>query len=464
MADRKRLLTRLEHGETLVLFDGLDEAPASDGEPDEQALDRRRLIVDSVHAFCVAHPACRVVVTSRVKPYEQSGYQLPGLPVFTLAELDDPRIRRFTGRWYDELARVGQLSAEEAEQARERLQVALATRRDLREMAGTPLLLTMLAMVNARAGLPDSRAELYHECVEQLLWEWEKAKVEGDVSVQSLAGLLQAAGADLKRADVERVLWELTYEVHGQSGKRTADLPADRLEKRLAAVHPRKHEGKAWASRVVALMQERGGLLVEVEPGHFTFPHRTFQEYLAARWLLEQENRPQTAAGLAASDAWREVVLLACGYLTHLGRFGDVQAIVAELAGGDRFETPEDRRRLLVAGQAWLEFGPHRATGHTGDDLKRKLPPLLTGLMQNKDAEPAQRLEAGLALADLGEPHGEPDALTPIAAKAKLGYDFRIGTYPVTNAEYRRFVQAGGYEQSKPWWSKQAIEEIIAVL
>ena len=31
----------------------------------------------------------------------------------------------------------------------------------------------------------------------------------------------------------------------------------------------------------------------------------------------------------------------------------------------------------------------------------------------------------------------------------------------MTNAEYRRFVQAGGYEQSKPWWSKQAIEEIL---
>jgi formylglycine-generating enzyme required for sulfatase activity len=36
----------------------------------------------------------------------------------------------------------------------------------------------------------------------------------------------------------------------------------------------------------------------------------------------------------------------------------------------------------------------------------------------------------------------------------KLPYDFSIGRYPVTNAEYARFIEAGGY-QDEQWWTKQ---------
>ena len=57
--------------------------------------------------------------------------------------------------------------------------MALASRPTLREMAGTPLLLTMLAHVNLRGRLPEGRAELYGECTNQLLWEWEKLQGAG---------------------------------------------------------------------------------------------------------------------------------------------------------------------------------------------------------------------------------------------------------------------------------------------
>ena len=177
--ERDALLHRLNQPDTLVLLDGLDEAPGADpNDPASkraEALDRRRTIVESVDAFCSERPTCRVLVTCRVKPYEQKAYQLAHTPAFTLAELDDPRIERFLQRWYDEMARTGS-SPEKTEADRSQLQAALGRRPNLRQMAGIPLLLTMLARVNARSGLPDNRADLYHECVEQLLWEWEVAK------------------------------------------------------------------------------------------------------------------------------------------------------------------------------------------------------------------------------------------------------------------------------------------------
>lgn len=298
----ERWLERFDDERTLVLFDGLDEVPAGGGE-----IDRRQVIVAAVEAFRAAHPSCRVLVTCRVKPYRDSASQLDQCPTYELAALDDDRVRRFCGRWYDELARVGRLSDGEAEDRRERLLAALGDRPVLREMADTPLLLTMLARVNARARLPESRAELYGECVEQLLWEWERQKRGGVDTLASLQERPDATrpGTSLKRADFERVLWRLTWEAHGDSGKDgTVDLPFAALREALAGIHPERDPGWAWANRVLELMRERGRLLVESGPGVFTFPHRSFQEYLACRWLLEQGDVPSTAGRLAGDDTW----------------------------------------------------------------------------------------------------------------------------------------------------------------
>ncbi|MBI1299718.1 SUMF1/EgtB/PvdO family nonheme iron enzyme [bacterium] len=456
------LLRRLAQPNTLVLFDGLDEAPPENA---DTGLDRRAILVKSVQDFCTAHPDCRVLVTSRIKPYQNKIYRLDDLPIVTLAKLDTERIERFLHNWYAERARVEPDKAAKATNDRDRLLRSLSERPALREMAETPLLLTMLAAVNAWAGLPESRAELYDKCVEQLLWEWEKRKQDEDGesgdsgSEDGLLDLLYEAG--LQRPDMERVLWEMTFNAHATSGADTADLPADTLRKKLAAIHPKKSgQDWAWAARVVALMAERGGLLVETDTDIFSFPHRSFQEYLAARWLLEQEDRTAEAARLAESDIWREVVLLGCGYLSYKGSYSDVQAIIHELTGGRRFDTPEKRLRLLVGGQAWAEFGPHRARGNTGEELTERIPERLTQLMQDRHAPPRQRLDAGLLLADLHILPPDLEDFVPILAVDTLGYDFRIGKYPVTNAQFRRFVDDGGYAEDKPWWTNEAVEDL----
>ena len=53
------------------------------------------------------------------------------------------------------------------------------------------------------------------------------------------------------------------------------------LWKELARLHPDKEQNLNWARGLVEHIRQRAGLLMEREPGVFTFPHRTFQEYLA---------------------------------------------------------------------------------------------------------------------------------------------------------------------------------------
>ncbi|RIK24997.1 MAG: hypothetical protein DCC55_40925, partial [Chloroflexi bacterium] len=59
------------------------------------------------------------------------------------------------------------------------------------------------------------------------------------------------------------------------------------------------------------------------------------------------------------------------------------------------------------------------------------------------------RLDAGLLLADLDlDPPGLDDFVTV------PGWGFQIGRYPVTNKQYRRFVEAGGYIDDR-WWQDE---------
>lgn len=122
-------------------------------------------------------------------------------------------------------------------------------------------------------------------------------------------------------------------------------------------------------------------------------------------------------------------------------------AIFEALAGDQRYEPLKAWMQAQPASSVQL---PEAATTRAidGDQVHR-----LHAVMQDRHRPAQERLEAGRQLSDLGVlPEGLDDFI------AVPGTDFRIGKYPVTNYQFRRFVEAGGYGakggERPPWWSE----------
>jgi formylglycine-generating enzyme required for sulfatase activity/energy-coupling factor transporter ATP-binding protein EcfA2 len=400
----------LESGQAIVLLDGLDEIPTKAG---------RTFVRDAVMAFAGRYPQTRLVVTCRTLSYQDPAWQLAGVGAFELAPFDEKKIDHFIGAWYEELARLGVVKTEEATSLAGRLQEAVR-RPDLWRLAPNPLLLTVMALVHTHKGhLPDARALLYEDTVDILLWRWEEIKAGGDEAAPRLRRLLLETGRT--DVDLKRVLWELAFQAHGEAegdeavrlsahDEALADIGELRLQKALAGLHP---EGSLdWAQQVIRAMKLRAGLLLERAPEVFTFPHRTFQEYLAGAHLSAQADFARQSGRLAAEGAvWREVVLLAVGRLVYLS--GDIEkplALVGELCPAQVVDDETAWRQAWLAGEALVEMGLNRVRDSAlGRDLVERVRHRLAELVSQGRLSPVERADSGRALAKLGDPRFSVD-------------------------------------------------------
>jgi len=327
--------------------------------------------------------------------------------------------------------------------------------------------------------LPDARALLYEETVEILLWRWEQIKVQDKADKEQEVSLLrllqQAHRTDV---DLKRVLWELAFTAHRQGStgeERVADIGELDLIQALAALHPT--HSLDWGKAVVETIKLRAGLLVERVPGRFTFPHRTFQEYLAGAHIAAQADFSRQAAELAEEYAlWREVILLGVGRLVYLS--GDIEkplALIAELCPAQiKEDSISEWQKQWLAGDIVKEIGINRVKDcGLGRELLPRVQTRLVSLIQNSPLPPRERAEAGNTLADIGDSRFREDAwwlpIDPLLGfieipawpfqmgemgktiNIEIPYTYYISRYPVTQAQFQEFVDDGGY-RVEPFW------------
>lgn len=453
----------------LILLDGLDEVPEAD--------QRRTQIKAAVEDFAATFGKCRLLLTSRTYAYQNQEWRLRTFEATVLAPFSDGQIRHFIDRWYAHRAAVLLQAERDAQGRAALLQQAILRSDRLHALAERPLLLTLMASLHAWRGgsLPERREELYADAVDLLLDQWEGQRVvrnaRGDVIFmqRSLAEYLEVG-----RTKVLTLLQHLAYQAHQSQPELvgTADLAEDGLVLALMGLSDR---ADLQPRLLVEYLSHRAGLLTPRGVKVYTFPHRTFQEYLAACHLTEVDF-PELVAQLArtAPERWREATLLAAAKVARGTPFA-LWSLVDELCPHQRNAdgcTDADAWGALLAGQAIDETMRDAAgalptlSARNGERVERVRHSLVTVLTRSK-LPAAERALAGRTLAHLGDPRPEVMTIEGMEfcyipagpflrtdeenSEVDLPYGYWLARYPVTNAQFQPFVAAGGYSEERFW-------------
>jgi energy-coupling factor transporter ATP-binding protein EcfA2 len=288
----------------LLLIDGLDEIA--------DQMTRQRLL-EAVEAFVQIpiYAQVRCLLTTRPHGFQDvslgAKFQKTEVQAFTS---DD--IAAFIRHWY-ETAYAEEYQAEASE-----LITAIREQDRVTELAKNPLLCTIIAIIyrNNRV-LPNRRVELYLKCCEALLDTWERNKREL-VEQSPLIGRFDW------HTKLE-LLMPIAYRFHAQEQKLA--LPEAEVVKLLAEALAEFDLSHGLAAeqedrQFIAAIRDRSGILQGRGDGTLEFSHRTFQEYLAARYIARQADPVYIDLVMKHLHEawWREVHLLVIG---HLGSGSD---------------------------------------------------------------------------------------------------------------------------------------------
>lgn len=325
------VLEGLSHGSCLLLVDGLDEITNPR---------IRVMFCQELERTAARYPQAPIVVTSRIVGYRDMPFRMgSGFSHGAIAELTVEDKDRFAERWI-ELTEQHQPLAERQRRLHELIEALHSTNR-IERLTGNPMLLTTLALVKRKVGkLPNRRTKLYSEAVAVLL-NWNP-RMYSTIEEEEAIPQLEYLAYEMCRRGVQRL---------------TGDEVLDLLDK-LRLEYPNvRSVRKRDPETFLKLLEERssilirsGGIWIRDSPEEkpvWEFRHLTFQEYLAARALLDGRYPGRNkAVSLAAQVASLAVASSRPRSEEQPGLFD------GESAEDDDAEIPESWReaiRLLVA-------------------------------------------------------------------------------------------------------------------
>ncbi len=442
--DETYFQAKLSAGDCIVLLDGLDETP------DRRMRRRVRHIIDEAVAV---YKDCKFIVTTRPVAYESDSL-LSGFSMVTVAGLGELAIKDFVVRWTNGLKGA---DTGETKQLRQELLTAINSREEIARMARNPVMLTALCVVHwNEKRIPEQRVELYATVINWLLRSRERRKNRASES------------------ETKRWLAVLAFAMQSSSRGRVITIPLREASEAIAHAFSGTSAQETITSAENFLLQEQvdSGIIL-ARGNNVTFWHPTFMEYLAAVAIAGKPDKTQSEILFKGERAfhpeWQEVVLLHAGVLSTQG-FDKVSQFLSRLLRvGD--ENADTRFRALGLVGAILQ--DLRPVGFSFEPPKLlNMVRKCTYALDRQDVLFKDRISAGLAIGYIGDERLKRDAIErsfiripPCGLKrgddhgeprehpsnfVKLS-EYWIARYPVTNREFREFVDDGGYEDPQ-WW------------
>jgi energy-coupling factor transporter ATP-binding protein EcfA2 len=303
--EQQQLHNKLKAGQAIALFDGIDEVfdPALRDE-----------VVTDIHRFTNDYPQVRVIATSRWLGYKVQRLRDAGFQHFMLQDLECEQIEDFIQRWHDLTFPINA----EKDRKSDRLQKAIRDSKSIRELAGNPLLLTMMAILNRHQKLPRDRPELYNQASRVLLHQWDTERLLED---------LQLKDFDYrdKQGMLRKVAYHMQSSVKGLAGNIISTLDLENILTDYLRGIIEKGEPRMIARRMIEQLRTRNFILCYLGAESYSFVHRTFLEYFCAWEFVWQFKETQVLTAKQLKDevftlhwqdeSWHEVLRLISGMI-----------------------------------------------------------------------------------------------------------------------------------------------------
>ncbi|MFD7326729.1 NACHT domain-containing protein [Streptomyces sp. NPDC059875] len=393
----------LAAGRGLILVDGIDEIP-------EAERDRaRRWLRDLLDSY----DGNRWLVTSRPTAVRDDWLGSEGFAELTLAPMSAAEVTTFVRRWH-------RAAGPEAAPYEQLLLDALRTTADVAQLATNPLMCGLIcALHRSRRGfLPRGRKALYDAALSMLLSRRDR---ERDMGTPYGIELGEAPQIQL----IQRIAYWLTL-----NGRTTMDRSHAESVVREAA--PAITEAAAYEpGAVFTHLLHRSGLLREPTADTVDFVHRTFQDYLAAKALVDRWDIGVLVQH-AADDQWEDVIRMAVG---HARPRECVEIFDELLAAADAAPDRRTQLRVLVVAATALDH----ATEVAPEIRERILARTAEVIPPRESAEARELASVGAAVLDLlPGPEGLDDrdaqmavvTASHIEADAALPYLARFADHP----------------------------------
>ncbi|UCH95557.1 MAG: HEAT repeat domain-containing protein [Candidatus Aminicenantes bacterium] len=270
----------LESGKCILLLDGFDEL--ANREKQEE-------VIKQIHAFTGKYHGCKVLVTSRPAGYND---ELGGFTRLEVMEFDRDQIKRFIENWFEDNNRY----------KREEMLQAVQTNKNIEGLAGNPLMISIIAIIYEEEGkLPQRRADLYERTIDVLLDKWDAArKIKNQ----------------FPKKKKEFFLRKLALRIHSQKQRTILEKEIFKEITRYSAwIGLKKDDARPFLEEI----WKRSYILRQVSMDTYEFFHLSFQEYLTALELKNQEEGMTTIISHLFEPWWEESILLYAGISRDAG-------------------------------------------------------------------------------------------------------------------------------------------------
>ena len=266
----------------LVLIDGLDEVRQ----------EQRRDAVSWMNKMIDYYDQATYIITSRPAAVDADTRELLSRRQFapiTVQPMTTKQIALFVDRWHES----------KGAQGGESLKRALSRRRDLHNLASTPLLCAMMCALHYVNSdyLPRGRVALYEDALTMLLERRDRVQ---NIEITSL---------QLDRHQSQPLLSCLAiWMVLNEQRTIAKSVAIEQLANRLPSIRGVNLDGKA----ALQYLLERSGLLQEPSIDYVEFRHPSFQDFLAATEIIRNNYIP-FLVNRAEDPLYQDVAIMAVG-------------------------------------------------------------------------------------------------------------------------------------------------------